>query len=73
MTEVYGAPVITEQVLVDSEIRALINALDSIHKHFKRLYHGDENFAMDVEFKITETKDNSRGKLAIKQARPWID
>ncbi len=33
----------------------------------------DDNFAIDIEFKITETEDGSRGKLAIKQARPWVD
>jgi len=26
-----------------------------------------------VEFKITETDDGSRGRLAIKQARTWVE
>jgi hypothetical protein len=40
-----------------------------IHDNFEVLYNavGNESFAMDVEFKITEGR-----KLAIKQARPWV-
>lgn len=70
---VYDKPVSTENVLTDSEIDYLRDNLRLIHAHFKDIYHGDDDFAMDVEFKITETADGSRGKLAIKQARPWID
>ena len=70
---VYDEPVTTENVLTDSEIDYLRNNLRLIHTHFNDIYQGNENFAMDVEFKITETNDGSRGKLAIKQARPWID
>lgn len=42
--------------------------LSTIHDEFQVLYHaeGDENFAMDIEYKITE-----EGQLIIKQARPW--
>ncbi|BCG65215.1 MAG: pyruvate, water dikinase [Methyloprofundus sp.] len=71
--EVYGEPVTTENVLLESEMNELRDALTTIHTHFKALYQGDQAFAMDIEFKITETGDGSRGKLAIKQARPWVD
>ena len=71
--QVYGAPVMTENVLTEGEIDELRDNLHLIHAHFKKLYHGDDNFAMDIEFKITETDDGSRGSLAIKQARPWVD
>jgi hypothetical protein len=70
---IYGAPVPTKNVLTDAEMENLRDNLRIIHRHFKKLYQGDDNFAIDIEFKITETEDNSRGKLAIKQARPWVD
>lgn len=43
--------------------------LTTIHSHFRTLYAvpAQEQFAMEVEFKITE-----QGSLAIKQARPWL-
>ena len=70
---VYDAPVSTENVLTDTEIDTLRDNLRIIHSHFKELYHGGDDFAIDIEFKITERTDGSRGKLAIKQARPWVD
>lgn len=70
---VYEEPVPTENVLTDAEIVELRDAMLTIQKHFKSLYQGDDNFAMDIEFKITETGDGSRGRLAIKQARPWVE
>ncbi|NOR80860.1 MAG: hypothetical protein GQ529_08515, partial [Methyloprofundus sp.] len=70
---VYDAPVSTENVLTENEIDTLRDNLRIIHSHFKELYQGDDNFAIDIEFKITETDDGSRGELAIKQARPWVD
>ena len=70
---VYDVPVDTKNVLMPSESNGLRDNLQIIQKHFKRLYQGSEGFAMDVEFKITETADGSRGNLAIKQARPWVD
>ena len=73
LEEIYDAPVMTENVLTQREINELRDNLQIIHAHFKNLYQGDEDFAMDIEFKITQTDDGSRGKLAIKQARPWID
>ncbi len=70
---IYDAPVPTENVLTDLEMDQLRDNLRIIHSHFKTLYQGDDNFAIDIEFKITETDDESRGQLAIKQARPWVD
>ncbi|MDQ7091060.1 MAG: PEP/pyruvate-binding domain-containing protein [Methylococcales bacterium] len=70
---IYDAPVPTENVLTEVEMNLLRDNLRIIHAHFKALYQGDDNFAIDIEFKITETGDGSRGKLAIKQARPWVD
>ena len=70
---VYDAPITTTRVLLDTEMTQLNETLQQIHTHFKALYQGDDHFAMDIEFKITETQDESRGQLAIKQARPWID
>ncbi|MCK5890013.1 MAG: hypothetical protein KAG19_08720 [Methylococcales bacterium] len=71
--KVYDKPVTTVNVLKDKEVVELRKNLQTIHRHFKQLYRGGDDFSMDVEFKITETSDGSRGKLAIKQARPWID
>ena len=47
----------------------LRSALARIYRRFANLYEvsDDDQFAMEIEFKIT--KD---GKLAIKQARPWV-
>ena len=70
---VYDKPVTTKNVLTDGEIRTLLDKLQMIHQHFKTIYQGGDDFAMDIEFKITATEDGSRGKLAIKQARPWVD
>ncbi len=70
---VYDAPVRTENVLTEKEIDYLRENLQNIHTHFKTIYQGGDDFAMDIEFKITETDDGSRGTLAIKQARPWVD
>ena len=70
---VYDVPVPTKNVLTGLEMDQLRDNLRIIHRHFKMLYQGDDNFAIDIEFKITETSDGSRGKLAIKQARPWVN
>ena len=43
--------------------------LDTIHKHFRALYGASlrDQFAIEIEFKVT-----AEGRLAIKQARPWV-
>ncbi|MEW5743542.1 MAG: PEP/pyruvate-binding domain-containing protein, partial [Myxococcota bacterium] len=58
-----GKPVLTEAQTIE-----LREAMEKIQAHFKRLYRGDERFAMDIEFKIT-----TDGHLSIKQARPWVE
>ena len=51
------------------QLRQLRQHLEVIHDHFEVLYNAasDEEFAMEIEFKITS--DNI---LAVKQARPWV-
>lgn len=57
------------RILSDAHIEALRSSLGVIDVEFRRLYavEPDERFAMEIEFKVTHD-----GKLAIKQARPWI-
>ena len=52
-----------------AQITQLRTHLKVIHDHFAELYDpaADEQFAMEIEFKIT-----SANVLAIKQARPWV-
>jgi hypothetical protein len=59
-----------DHVMTRPQLEALAAELKRIHEHFKgRLRQiGNENFAMDIEFKVD--KDN---QLVIKQARPWVD
>ena len=64
---------VSKNIAEGTEIEELRIAMDKIQAHFKPVYNGDENFAMDIEFKITRTSDGSRGHLEIKQARPWVD
>ena len=59
-----------KRILTDEQLRELRNYLGVIHSRFRGLYksRGDNiNFAMEIEFKITD-----HGTLSIKQARPWI-
>ncbi len=67
---VYDAPAPVGNVLSENEY--LRDNLRIIHQHFKNIYQGDNNFAIDIEFKITETDDDSRGELTVKQARPRV-
>ncbi len=71
--QVYDKPTQTGNVLNDAEIIELRDTMLKVHRHFKALHKGSDNFAMETEFKITETTDGSRGRLAIKQTRPWVD
>ncbi len=56
-------------VLSDQHRQELRQALSRIYRRFANLYEksDDDQFAMEIEFKVT--KD---GKLAVKQARPWV-
>ena len=53
----------------DDQIVQLRQHLATIHDHFKALYTpaSGEDFAMEIEFKIT-----SDNVLSVKQARPWV-
>lgn len=59
-----------QDVMTEPQIDDLINHLERINHHFRVVYEreGDAEFAMDVEFKI-----DRENRLAIKQARPWVD
>ena len=59
-----------ERILTDAYLRELSRYLAAIHNKFGQLYGPaaqTADFAMEIEFKIT-----SDGKLAVKQARPWV-
>lgn len=58
-----------EVVIGHDDLMLLVAQLKRIQSRFPVLYRqqNNDNFAMDVEFKFDKT-----GKLAIKQARPWI-
>ena len=55
--------------MTKDQLRQLRRHLATIHERFEELYgiEDDEQFAMEIEFKIT-----SDNVLAIKQARPWV-
>lgn len=52
-------------MFTDAELDELASYLEAIHNHFRGLYQGGQNFAMDVEFKLAPGR-----QLVIKQARP---
>ena len=56
-------------LMSDAQLGQLRRHLDAIHDEFEELYGigSDEEFAMEIEFKIT-----SENILSIKQARPWV-
>ncbi len=58
------------RILKEAYLRELSRYLAAIHNKFGQLYGPaaqTADFAMEIEFKIT-----SEGKLAVKQARPWV-
>ncbi|MDB4537665.1 PEP/pyruvate-binding domain-containing protein [Akkermansiaceae bacterium] len=58
-----------ETVLTKTQVLELVDTLKELNSHFRFLNRPvPSDFAMEVEFKITET-----GDLVIKQARPWIN
>lgn len=56
-------------IMSEDYLSLMRNYLSVIHDEFAILYDavGNENFAMDIEYKIT-----SDDRLIIKQARPWV-
>ena len=56
-------------ILSDEHRNELRQYLRTVHGKFSDLYQvaADEQFAMEIEFKVT-----SEGRLAVKQARPWV-
>ena len=57
-----------QPILAQDQVFDLAGRLRLIQTHFKRLYNGDNDFGMEIEFKIDQSE-----QLVIKQARPWID
>lgn len=59
-----------ETVLTQAQILELVDRLRVLNQHFRTLYGatGNSSFAMEIEFKITES-----GALQIKQARPYVN
>lgn len=57
------------KILSTSHINELTNYMELIQDHFSKKYEAvsDPDFAMEIEFKVTE-----QGNLIIKQARPWL-
>ena len=56
------------RILSRAKIRRLAGYLQSIRTHFRGLYDGDSNFAIEIEFKVSED-----GTIIVKQARPWVE
>ena len=57
-----------QRILTRSQALRLRDYMDIVHTHFKNLYRGNSNFAMEIEFKLVEN-----GQFIIKQARPWVE
>ncbi len=57
-----------EPILAADQVFELAGRMQLIQKHFRRLYRGNADFGMEIEFKIDQNE-----QLVIKQARPWID
>lgn len=57
-------------VMTREQIAGLTGLLETIQARFKAIYarQDDDGFAMDVEFKV-----DAAGRLAVKQARPWVE
>lgn len=57
-----------QRILTRSQALRLRDYMDIVHTHFKNLYRGNSNFAMEIEFKLV-----GNGQFIIKQARPWVE
>ncbi len=59
---------IGETILSEEQATLLGKYLGEIVAHFRALYRGNENFDIEIEFKVDRD-----GQLVIKQARPWVN
>ena len=57
-----------QTVITTAQAELLADQMARIQSHFRPLYGSPPGFAMELEWKI-----DAQGRLAIKQARPWID
>jgi hypothetical protein len=59
-------------VMTDDELNDLAYFCLKAQTHFKKIFKGDENFAMDLEFKV-DKQDTGTRAVYLKQARPLIE
>jgi len=59
-------------VMTDDELNDLAYFCLKAQTHFKKIFNGDENFAMDLEFKV-DKQDTGKRAVYLKQARPLIE
>jgi len=59
-------------VMTDDELKDLAFFCLTAQTHFKKIFKGDENFAMDLEFKV-DKQDTGKRAVYLKQARPLIE
>jgi hypothetical protein len=59
-------------VMTNDELNDLAYFCLKAQTHFKKLFKGDENFAMDLEFKV-DKQDTGKRAVYLKQARPLIE
>jgi hypothetical protein len=60
-----------QTILTRAQALELKDQMNTLHFHFKTKYgipSSNTTWAMEIEFKLT-----AEGRLAIKQARPWLD
>jgi hypothetical protein len=59
-------------VMSDEELRDLTWLCNRAQLHFQKIMNGDNNFALDLEFKVDEENTGERA-VYLKQARPLIE
>jgi len=59
-------------VMTDEELRDLTWLCNRAQLHFREIMKGDDNFALDLEFKVDEENTGERA-VYLKQARPLIE
>jgi hypothetical protein len=59
-------------VMTDEELRDLTWLCNKAQLHFREIMKGDDNFALDLEFKVDEENTGERA-VYLKQARPLIE